>query len=684
MFLVGWLVIRRRITQATLALCMTALLVGCGGSTGNQETSESGETSQPDETGETGEDGLPIITSFGASPDTLPGEGGEVTLSWSVIGATELSIDPSVGLVTGDEVTTNVAVTTVFTLTASNEHGSATATTAVSVGQNPPASGGRRVDMIAPTGGESFIAPASLRLVASGRDPNVFTNDPGPGHGGNASKVQFFVDDELVLEIDGLAAEYWIFKGFVADVPAGQHLVWARAIYVDPDLVLDSLPVIVDVLEPPDYAQTIELDADVMLSGDTGYTLSGTADARIRLNGNGHSIRSSDGASGPLTLEFVDVFDLGDRNDTSSAAIDVTTSGPVTITRSNFDGSNPVRVSANGSTATIRDNVFRSNMRMPIGQYPDPSFADGPSYPVAEFDGSGGGARIFAGNNVGASYVAFSGGGWAIGGDPAADGNVFIGPRVGVSIQGDAVVRGNYSHHVYYGGWSQGANFELGGGEVLAEHNVIIGSSWPVRGVAGEFRYNLVMEAGHQWLWADSSDSSIHHNVFIGGEADVGGIYVLYAPQNVGIFNNTIDGQDVIGRAVQLDDGVVSFTSNLLYRVPSPGVSIAGGTLTADYNAFFDPAQSYSDGASPSNDITGVDPSLTEPVEGAPFDLDEVGVWKRTLTVPTILGVYRMRYSPQAGSPVIDAGDPAGGSGNDIGAVGAGEPNVDDRFGVFD
>src|SRR5207245_1339556 len=105
-------------------------------------------------------------------------------------------------------------------------------------------------------------------------------------------------------------------------------------------------------------------------------------------------------------------------------------------------------------------------------------------------------------------------------------------------------VRRNYSHHVYYGGWSQGANFELfGSPSIVVEHNVISGSSWPVRGVSCEFRYNLVLDAGHQWLWADSTDGSIHHNVFAGGESDVGGIYALYNPQNVRIFNNTFDGQ---------------------------------------------------------------------------------------------------------------------------------------------
>src|SRR5262249_9731615 len=150
-------------------------------------------------------------------------------------------------------------------------------------------------------------------------DPNVFNNFPTPGHGGNASKVQFFIDDTVVLEVDGLSAEFWIFKGFANGVVAGQHRVWARAIFVSPAQVLGSPPAIVTGNGPPGSDRTVDLAADVVLSGATGYELIGAADRRIRLNGNGHQIRASAGASGPLTLKFVDVFDLGDRADTSGA-----------------------------------------------------------------------------------------------------------------------------------------------------------------------------------------------------------------------------------------------------------------------------------------------------------------------------------------------------------------------------
>jgi hypothetical protein len=63
------------------------------------------------------------------------------------------------------------------------------------------------------------------------------------------------------------------------------------------------------------------------------------------------------------------------------------------------------------------------------------------------------------------------------------------------------------------------------------------------------------------------------------------------------------------------------------------------------------------------------------------FALAANAIYKRTLTAANVLSAYRARYMPQAGSPLVDAGDPAAGAGNDIGAIGAGQPHADDRFG---
>lgn len=83
----------------------------------------------------------PVISSFTVTPPNLGVGGGNVTLAWNVTGATSLSIDQGVGVVTGSSTTRNVSSTTTFTLTATNANGSTlssptTVTVAVPVG-NP-------------------------------------------------------------------------------------------------------------------------------------------------------------------------------------------------------------------------------------------------------------------------------------------------------------------------------------------------------------------------------------------------------------------------------------------------------------------------------------------------------------------------------------------------------------------
>ena len=75
----------------------------------------------------------PTITSFTATPASLPVGGGAVTLAWATTGVATLGIDNGVGVVTGTSNVVNVAANTTFTLTASNASGSPTAQTSVVV-----------------------------------------------------------------------------------------------------------------------------------------------------------------------------------------------------------------------------------------------------------------------------------------------------------------------------------------------------------------------------------------------------------------------------------------------------------------------------------------------------------------------------------------------------------------------
>ncbi len=87
----------------------------------------------------------PTITSFTATPASLPAGGGAVTLNWATTGATSVAIDNGIGVVTGTSKVVNVTANTTFTLTASNAGGSPTAQTNVVVA----ASGDRFVDPVA-------------------------------------------------------------------------------------------------------------------------------------------------------------------------------------------------------------------------------------------------------------------------------------------------------------------------------------------------------------------------------------------------------------------------------------------------------------------------------------------------------------------------------------------------------
>jgi hypothetical protein len=560
--------------------------------------------------------------------------------------------------------------------------------------------GGRYAAIVSPTDGESFTAPLDLRLIGIGHDPNVFTNDPVPGKGTNSAKLEFFLDGVKVFEQSGTDAEYHVFKGFARglNVAPGQHTVFSRATYVKPAQVIDSPPVTITVKAPTNYAQTVELSQDIVLSGSQSYELVGTPNGRIRLNGNGHRIVAPNGTSGDLVLKNVDVYGLGSAANTASPGIDVgvtSAAGSVTIENSIFDSSNGVDLNVNSNaTASIKGNLFRSNMRTQIGQFPREE-QDSPTLPLIEISGTSTAPKTFAGNNVAAGPVVFEDvNHWTIGGSTSAAGNILVGPRTAVEVldSSDIAIEGNILNHNYYGGWSQGQLLELHGSRPISvKHNLLMDSSWPVRGIGGEFAYNLVVEAGHYWMVPDTG-ANVHHNVFVGGDNDVGGITGFY-PISARIENNTFDGlKGPLTRvAINWQDGSTTLKSNAFLGFPKSGDGVIErtglGSITADYNGFFNPeTKNYVGLGAPTHDLNGgasTNPLFAGPLPTTTFDMDRVAMWQRTLPLSSILAAYRARYKPSAASPYVDAGDPSGGAGNDIGAIGAGAANGLDRFGIF-
>ena len=75
---------------------------------------------------------VPVIASFTASPTTVSA-GTNVTLSWSVTGASYFDVTPQVGAIRGNSVVVTPSQTTTYTLNATNEFGRSTSTVTVTV-----------------------------------------------------------------------------------------------------------------------------------------------------------------------------------------------------------------------------------------------------------------------------------------------------------------------------------------------------------------------------------------------------------------------------------------------------------------------------------------------------------------------------------------------------------------------
>ncbi len=80
----------------------------------------------------------PVISSFTATPNTLPAAGGKVKLAWVTENTTTLSIDQSIGTVTGSEIEVSVSTSTNFTLTATGLGGTITKSVGVFVAEAAP------------------------------------------------------------------------------------------------------------------------------------------------------------------------------------------------------------------------------------------------------------------------------------------------------------------------------------------------------------------------------------------------------------------------------------------------------------------------------------------------------------------------------------------------------------------
>lgn len=478
--------------------------------------------------------------------------------------------------------------------------------------------------------------------------------------------------------------------------------------------------------KPPVQSMSVEVDpwpADkkvVELTADMTYTDLNWTNVAVR--GNGHTVT----VKGKLTIKHSLITDLGSISipDPSHADPDsvvmvrgmtAALTGDVDIADSIFEATGAMQLKIDGDgEVSIANNEFRANNFVKfVPSKPEAS-------PVIEISGTNAKAKRFQGNRIGAGIARFDGvSNWQIGGESDAQSNVMIGPRCVLALVNcrDLHVIGNYIHHDYRGTWSQGYNLYCENSErILAEHNVLRASSWPLQCFGGEFRYNLMIDSGHNWVRTLTSGTKFHHNLLVHtgdpyGTGIGSGLWLYNNRKNVAIYNNTFDGgapetRDFDAPLIALSAGCsLSTLRNNVFtgvRSISPlqnnAIVARGGKEQdrdprvdyADYNCFFHPqapsAADYEPGIVARPDA-GAHDIKTDPKFAIgrliPYAVDESEVWNRRYKVSQLLAMYRERYAPADGSPLLNSGDPADGKNSCIGAIGPGSRAPDDRFGRF-
>src|SRR5262249_53652775 len=161
--------------------------------------------------------------------------------------------------------------------------------------------------------------------------------------------------------------------------------------------------------------------------------------------------------------------------------------------------------------------------------------------------------KLFQGNYIGKSVVLFDNTrNWLIGGPNEEDSNLLIGMRASPRLHGWAAIvgRGNYIH-------TENPSSRCSPGHTLIvvqpcpklviEHNILRHGQWVVRGLSGDFRYNLVLDAdAHNFIIGPRAHTRIHHNIFaryctVDHNLNAT-IAVIYKGDDIQIYNNTFDG----------------------------------------------------------------------------------------------------------------------------------------------
>lgn len=365
--------------------------------------------------------------------------------------------------------------------------------------------------------------------------------------------------------------------------------------------------------------QVIGMSEDLVLSGDDVLEVHGAKDKPCRIDANTQQIRSAPDWRGHVKVAYCEFRSLGSAK---KSALEITANSDgdrIIIEHSHFHACGAVHLGNEGESGTIfRHNTLHANSMVPVTNLPDQS------PPGFRATGKSKARKLFQGNLVLRSVVLFDNtNNWLIGGERDEDANILTGMRASFSIMRSSsmTVRGNYVHtEIPSFRWSQVHTLAVGSPcpDLLVEHNILRHGQWVVRGLAGEFRYNLVLDAdGHNFIIGPQAGTKIHHNIFaryctVDPNLN-SSINVVYKGDGIEIYNNTFDaGGKSLARpwhvpAIEVgpDAFLASLRNNVFFNHPT---NFSSGTATirpgfterlteagharmgyADYNLFHNP-----------------------------------------------------------------------------------------------
>jgi hypothetical protein len=488
--------------------------------------------------------------------------------------------------------------------------------------------------------------------------------------------------------------------------------------------------------------ETYRLAADMALDPADNFVAEGTADAPCTIEGNSFRITAA-AFTGAFIVRHCAVIGLGLRGN-PGLDLDLRQSGQLRLEDSTFSQSGELRLSAlDDAAVAILRNDFQPDAAVDVAltdfTRSEPAIhLLGMGLQTQLFQGN----RVLRSYVKLDGTQHWQIGGLSEGLGNVLSGER---AGLDIESSQDVLVEGNYLRTPFpWNGFDQLTPLRVAdSGAIIVEDNVLRGGNGIVQaGFSGQIRYNLIADPHGAW-WISgargAADLQIHHNLLVRSEADETGALALRpvglavthaaadsaptADPRLEFFNNTVDGADCYnppgaGLAVEGLEIIKSVRNNLFTRLPYTNAAVAAYAapdqlappadpgpaqmLYADYNDFFNRAAAAADnyalsvagkrerqdggfglhdpGAAGRKDQQ-VDPRLAGP-QPRVFPFDDDSLASRAITVCQVLAYYRARYQPAAGSPLIDAGDVADGAGTDIGAIGAGVAQVDDRFGL--